>query len=106
MEVKTFEIRDSATFVPVMATRLLPRNERDIFLLRRAGFGFEHLCVMMTLLGDGRGSYDPYSWGGRTYPVAHNYILEHWDELENGAVIDVEFILGEKPTAKVSEQFS
>ena len=35
---------------------------------------------------------------------AHDYIAEHWAELDDGDVIDVEFILGEKPTKKISER--
>ena len=46
---------------------------------------------------------DPYSWGGRTYPVAHNHIIEHWDELNEGDVVDVSFILGETQTKKIAE---
>ena len=35
---------------------------------------------------------------------AHAYIAGHFEELESGAVIDVEFILGETAEAKKSER--
>lgn len=35
---------------------------------------------------------------------AHEYILETFDLLESGEVVDVEFIRGEKPVAKKSER--
>jgi hypothetical protein len=39
-------------------------------------------------------------------PVSHNYIIDHFDELADGDVVDVEFILGEKPAKKVSERLT
>jgi hypothetical protein len=50
-------------------------------------------------------AYDPYDWvGDRTKPHAHQFIMEHWQELRDGDVIDVQFILGETDSPKVSEQ--
>ncbi len=37
-------------------------------------------------------------------PVAHHYIIEHWAELSDGDVVDVEFILKETTVLKVSER--
>jgi hypothetical protein len=34
---------------------------------------------------------------------AHHWIIEHWDELKDSDVVDVEFILGETQQPKVSE---
>lgn len=36
--------------------------------------------------------------------IAHNWIEQHVDELVDGAVVDVEFILGETTTPKRSER--
>ena len=47
---------------------------------------------------------DVGAWGGRTYPVAHDWIINHWDELLDGDVVDVEFILGETDVRKQSER--
>lgn len=106
---KTFEIRDKGTFIPVLCVKLLPESDKDRFLLARAGYGRftneQGRYVLMCQIngGIGKASSDPYSWGGRTYPVAHNYINEHFDDLESGEVIDVEFILGESKEKKLSE---
>lgn len=81
----------------------------EAYLLRRAGYGSETcvvLCRMECAGVDRNATYDPYAWGGgtRTYQVAHEYIIEHFDELTTGDVIDVEYILGETTTKKESER--
>gem|GEM_PF-2943358 len=55
-----------------------------------------------------RMTYDPYDWSGtpRTYREAHKYIKQNWGILESGDVIDVEFILGETDTCKISERLT
>lgn len=109
LENKIFEVRDRATFIPVLCTKMAPGEgeafeERERKLLRRAGYGFDYPLVLMTMLTNAKDtSYDPYSWGDRTLHEAHAYIAEHFDELETGAVVDVEYILGEKPTPKAPE---
>lgn len=42
-------------------------------------------------------AYDCYDWAKdmRTKGTAHNFIAEHWHELSDGDVIDVQIILGE-----------
>lgn len=151
LTVKLFEVRDDGTFIPVMATAMNPltpeeiaawphepgsllamqtrrnndprkaRLERERYLLRRAGYGYERpsvanppgeTYVMLTSLNKGASTYNPYDWvhekltpRGRTMHEAHKYIIAHWDELESGAVIDLEFILGETEAPKTSEQF-
>lgn len=92
MEIKLFEIRDWGTCIPALAVRV---SGDDGPLARRAGYG-SGKCVLLTHLGGGnRCEFDPYAWGGRTYPVVHNYIIVHWDDLVSGQVIDVRVILGE-----------
>lgn len=116
MITKCFELRDRGTFIPVIATKMIPDDddanqfERERYLLRRAGYGFVNPCVVLCRM-DANGvarcaSYDPYSWGAddRTFCVAHNYITEHFDELALGAVVDVEFILKETTEPKKSER--
>ena len=98
MEQKFVEIRDRGTFVPALAIRL---SGDDHYLARRAGY--DSPLVILILLSLMKCAYDPYEWGGRTYPVAHNWLQEHFDEHENGAVVDVEFILGESNAPKRSE---
>lgn len=108
MNSKLFELRDRGTFVPVMVTKVEPANEQEMYLLRRSGYGIPSDLVIMTGLDGGldKATCDPYDWGSnRTRLVAHKYIAEHFDELESGAVIDVEFILGETTKPKISEAF-
>lgn len=107
MTVKLFEIRDRATFISTMAIKLSPQNEAERYLLLREGFGntandHEKYVLLTRLVGEVI-NYDPYEWPNRTMYEAHKYIKEHFDELENGAVIDVEFILNETDKMKVSE---
>ena len=39
-----------------------------------------------------------------TLITVHDYIVKNWEQLEDGDVIEVEFILGEIHVKKVSEQ--
>lgn len=110
MHTKLFEVRDKATFIPVMATRVAPLEGTstlpEVYLLRRAGFGdpMVILCRLECSGVDNNATYDPYSWhGARTMGAAHVHIQKHWEELESGAVIDVEYILGETSKPKNSE---
>ena len=52
---------------------------------------------------------DPHGWDanrGRTIRKAHFYIIEHWNELRDGDVVDVEFILGERDKPKIAERIA
>jgi len=40
----------------------------------------------------------------RTMLEAHRHVAAHWNELQSGDVVDVEFILGETAAPKVSER--
>jgi len=105
MIAKTLEIRDAATFIAALAIDINPDSERQRYLMRRCGYPCdgEPNVILTRLDGNGKATNDPYAWGGRTWPVAHNYIIEHWNELNDGDVVDVQFILGETKTPKVSE---
>lgn len=113
MEVKLFEVRDSATFMPMMAVRLRWNNTAERFLLRRAGYAGEQIdrdagiepYVIFCKLDGVEAQYDPFAWssGARTIPTAHRHIIENWNTLRSGDVIDVQFLVGETTTAKESE---
>jgi len=108
METKVLEIRDSMTFFPVICIRPVASNEAQRYLLHRDGYRADETetCIIV-ITAQCRGvSYDPYNWPSnpRTIRHAHHYIEQHWHELNDGDVVDVEFLLGEKPTKKVSER--
>lgn len=110
MEIKVLEIRDRATFIPVICIRPVAENEAQRYLLRRDGYRADdsETCVIM-IDAQCRGvSYDPYHWArdSRTKGNAHLYIEQHWSDLRDGDVIDVEFILGETSKKKISERFN
>ncbi len=112
MQVKMFEVRDRATMV-VMVGVLMSRPEgpKETYLVKRSGYAVgesRDLNMVLFLRADGdspQAPYDPHAWHsrGRTYRVAHLYIQDHWDDLQSGDVVDVEFILGETTSPEVSE---
>lgn len=105
METKILEIRDRSTFIPMLAVKMVAENEAQGFLLRSAGYSpnAPYCILMMPALG-GECRHDPYDWNDRTFMVVHGYIEENFDKLNNGDVIDVEFILGEAKEPKVSQR--
>lgn len=108
MKTKCLEIRDHATFIPVICLRPMPENEGQRYLLRRDGYSCdpEDMIVIMIDAQCRGAAYDPYDWQGRTHRTAHDYIRNHWDDLRDGDVVDVQFILGETAEKKVSERES
>ena len=108
LESKVLEVRDIATHIDVLAIRMLAKNDiQNYYIHVRSGYPRNGSCIgMVTLNNCAPGNVDPYAWGDRTYATAHHYIYDHFDELIDGDVVDVEFILGEKPTKKVSERLT
>lgn len=128
MQIKLFEIRDKATFIPAMAIKLgiepyqdkgeesSQRQEQELWLLRRAGYSLEVLTgnpqyltpyIILCKLDGVEAQYDSFSWSNpRTMGTAHRTIIEAWDELKSGDVIDVQFIIGETHTPKISERLT
>lgn len=104
MRTILLEVRDRATFIPVMATKMKSENAAATRLLRSKGFsGSATELVHMVRLDDKGGDFDPYKWGDRTLHTAHLHIEKNFDKLVDGDVIDVEFILGETSTKKVPQ---
>ena len=111
MQIKLFEIRDSATCISAIAIRpgmegCAPDAEAQAqrrYHLGRTGYMPHHVeGSRPVLLGDlnGRQKFctDPYDWGNRTWAVAHAHIEEKFDELIDGQVIDVRVLAGEATT--------
>jgi hypothetical protein len=106
LNTKVFEVRDKATFVPVLAVSIdIMDHEPEDYLLARAGYSVATPYVLMTNLNNNTTRYDAFEWNDRTFYTAHRYIEENFNELKSGDVIDVEFILGESKTKKVSEYY-
>ena len=104
--VRFIEIRDKGTFIPAVAIDCsLSGNSYNDYLLGRAGYGGVRCILLTSLLGGRKAEYDPYEWGDRTFQVAHNYIAENWDEIADAEVVDVEYILKEKPSKAISERY-
>ena len=108
MQIKLFEVRDRGTFIPAIAIKLGSYGCEESWLLYRVGFGLtqadQEEYILFGRLNDLKLEYD-FKADTRTMPIAHQYIKENWDKLLTGAVIDVEFILGETEKKKESERF-
>lgn len=103
LENKVLEVRDSGTHIDVLAIRMQARNGvQDYYIHRRGGYPPNGSCIAVVRVDDCNGNCDPYAWSNRTMATAHHYIYDHFDELADGDVIDVEFILGETQVKKVS----
>lgn len=116
MKVKILEVRDKCTFIPLLAVDMNPVNPTAVdpsryaqtYYLRRCGYPCDGAPnILITHLGAAGkpASNDPYFWGDRTFQTAHHWIIDHWNELTDGDVIDVQFILGETEERKLSERF-
>ena len=106
MKVKILEIRDEGTFIPATAIQMLAEDEVQAYLVHDCcGHPRDGDGVGLVKLSNGDGKFDPYDWGGRTMPVAHDWIIRHFAELQDGDVVDVEFLLGETQVKKLSERF-
>lgn len=104
MEVKLFEVRDVATSIPMIAVLIAAGNAAEAYLIRRTGYGSRQV-ILTRLSGDSMAKYDPHAWSDDRLAKAHRFILNNWDRLDSGEVIDIEFILGESSTKKVSEAY-
>ena len=107
MKAKVFEIRDSGTFIAALAIDINSDNDAQHYLMRRCGYACDGRpnVILTRLDGNGAATNDPYAWGGRTWPVAHDFIIKHWHTLKDGDVVDVEFILKETVAPKKNERF-
>lgn len=125
MKTKLLEIRDAGTFIPIVCVDMNPGSQSPEgrpgdedadsmaawnarkYLLRRCGYpcdGRPNIAIACASADGQPFRNDPYEQSGRTFQVAHHYIIEHWEDLVDGDVVDVEFILGESKAPKVSER--
>lgn len=105
MSVKYIEIRDRMTAIPAMIIKPSVTERQDERYLARSVGCSDH-TVYLLKLSDGKCHYDPYTWStcdGRTMKIAHTYCVDHFDEIQSGDVIDVEYVLGESKTKKIAQ---
>jgi hypothetical protein len=119
METKLFELRDRGTFIPLLCIKpgaeALHKTGCDdspctcgaAFIAKMAwryGYKDNPAIIVVHMGNPDRGAHsDPYAWSDRTFQTAHQWIKRHWDEIQSGHVVDVEFILGETLEPKASE---
>lgn len=101
MKTKVFEVRDSATLLPVLAVKMEGHTEKEKKIVGRGGFASYHILV--TDLENKETNHDPFAWDNSTMKTIHQYLIQHFDEVENTDVIDAEFIRGESQQPKSSE---
>jgi hypothetical protein len=105
MKTKIIEIRDRATCIPALVIRMEAGNEIQRYYFRCTGFG-NFADVILMRLSDQFATCDSYRWGSasRTMGCAHRWLNLHWDDIEEGGVLDIEYILGETQAPKQSER--
>lgn len=109
MQIKMIEVRDSCTCIAAIAIRPWPSGPVEEIFLRYAGFGFSSDCILFGYLHASgtmaKWTYDPFDWpeNPHTMRAAHHYVAQHFDELKNGAVVDIEYIMGRTRAVKQAE---
>lgn len=104
MITKCLEIRDEATCIPALAIRMQSANDVEDRFLWRCGYPRDGRGVVLMRLDDQKATSDAYGWGmARTMGAAHLYIEQHFDTLDEGAVVDVRVLLGEAPVPATAE---
>ncbi len=113
LETKVLEIRDSMTYIAVLAICMTSEDPLQRYHLRRVGFSGngQMRTVVLMRIGDQKATSDVYEWpaitgGTRTMRVAHDWIEKNFDSLKDGHVVDVQYILGETTTKKTSEFYT
>lgn len=111
MQTKFVEIRDEGTRVDAIAIRMSSDDPIPQYYLRRSGHPEDGSSIMLMCVYDGKATNDPYEWEKvgmsiRTMGNAHNWICEHFDEISDGDVVDVQFLLGETKEPKIAERLA
>ncbi|MCM1322960.1 MAG: hypothetical protein NC218_02115 [Acetobacter sp.] len=105
MITKMLEIRDRGTKIPCIAISTSPQDINEECFWQAEGFGYNDIILVRCEQQESH--YDPFAWKDtRTMRNAHLYIREHFTELHNFDVVDVEFILKEKASPSETEIWS
>lgn len=111
MICKVFEVRSPATMIAILAIKLSAHNDQERRLLCHSGFGINgysfsrYFIVFPIDGGTGHASTDPYDHKSHELRVAHIYIQKHFDDMENGEVIDIDYIEGNTLAPKTSDLY-
>lgn len=127
MECKFIEIRDSATTIPAIAFRLVGETPKQSLMLAAAGYGnaqaTQRSFLFLMKIDGAELRDDPFEWtsGSRTMKLAHMILhgpyFTHgidelkkerlkglsFDEIPDGGLIDIEYVLGLRDTPKLTE---
>jgi hypothetical protein len=95
MEVKFLEIRFGSAFIPAVALRAIPRNQKERYILSRAGFSSPGI-----FLAPLQGIEFPSL---KAFGFTLNYLERHWDAVSSGDVIDVDYLTGERDKPRITE---
>ena len=107
MDYKPAEVRDRATFISVLAILIdCEGSTQEKYLQRHAGYHKDFPEVILMELESRKSHMNPTSWGDRTMQSAHRWIANNWHGFKSGAVIDVEYILGEVDKPKISQRLT
>jgi hypothetical protein len=110
MNTKLFEVRATATNIPIIATKLEPSNEQEQWLLGHCGYG-QHgaeqsqYIMVARLEAPSTATTTEYEEKSHEMQIAHRYLNASFDELESGAVIDINYIEGRVPEPVKSDRF-
>lgn len=108
MITKCIEIRDEGTCIAALAIQMDPAGPIEEHFLWHCGYPRDSLGVVLMRLSDQQATSDPYGWrgDGRTMPAAHSWIIDQFDQLVAGQVVDVRVILGEADTPAPAEIYA
>jgi len=106
--VKFLEVRADGYFLSMLAVGAYPTidklNDREIWILNRAGRSAKHTQILLMDLVSGASSWEPGNWTDRETTITHVHLLSNWKSIKSGDVIDIQYILGERKTIRLSEQ--
>lgn len=106
MNSKMIEIRDRGTCITAIAIKTNPTGDNEYHFYKRGGWG-PNSVILIKCNGETVATHDPFNWNDRrTMFNAHRYLEEHFDEVPNCSVVDVEYILGETDKPKESIIFT
>ena len=106
LEIKFVEVVDIATCIPCLLLKGNPSNmdNRQSWVWERGGWGDTQGIYLLPIQSPELTRYDAYSYKDRTFKTVLLHAQENWNTINDGDVIDVEFVLGEKSAPKESWQ--